>query len=406
MAFKTFRGPPINNCKAFQKLLALYIHIPFCRVKCDYCDFYSMPMEKEIAQKTIEKIIHHISFFLRNVNNPSIKTVYIGGGTPNCLPTELLEKLLSFINKVVLPLTINDYEFTIELNPDFITKEQLALFRHSGINRCSVGVQTLQDILLSVIGRKVTPYAIRNGLSKIASIWEKELNIDIINGIPGQNRAMAVKDVNEILSYHPDHVSLYTLSVEPETPLSQRLNATESALKVWNAAENVLLSAGFHRYEISNFALPQKECKHNLHYWHILPYGGCGPAAVSTMPQNGRVVRIQGVSDISAYLCGNPPLYNGYKEFLQTKEFLFEHLMMGLRLTKGIDLKRIEEVFSLKPEYLLKTTFAPLITRRLLQYKNSFLSTTQRGMNLLNPLLVELLGQIDKIPLPSTISWP
>lgn len=406
MAVKTFRGPPINNRKTLPKLLALYIHIPFCRAKCDYCDFYSIPIENQIAQKTIEKIIHHIGSFLRNANNYLIRTVYIGGGTPNCLPTEILEYLLSFIKKEVLPLAISDYEFTIELNPDFITKEHLALFLHSGINRCSVGVQTLQDFLLSVIGRKVTPFAIRNGLSTIASIWEKEINIDIINGIPGQNRAMAVKDLTEILSYHPDHVSLYTLSIEPETPLSQRLTASESAFEIWNAAEDVLQSAGFHRYEISSFALPQKECKHNLHYWNMLPYGGCGPAAVSTLPRNGRAVRIHGVSDISSYLHGYPPLYNGFEEFLQTKEFLFEHFMMGLRLTKGIDLKRIEEVFYLKPDYLLKTVFSQFIKRNLLQYKNGFLSTTQKGMNLLNPLLVELLEQLDKIPLPTTISWP
>ncbi len=348
---------------------------------------------------------------LKKMGRPEIKTLFIGGGTPSSIPLDLLEKFLSNLNSIVHTSFI---EFTIELNPETVNKSLLRILSANGINRVSVGVQSLDDQILRTLGRNTDALTTQKTLEIIKNNWEGSFSVDLINAVPGQSVNSALSDINFVNQFEPDHVSMYSLTFEPSTKLYTMLKAG----KVKTVDESVdsimqhdsiklLKSYGYRRYEISNFAKEGKQSLHNLNYWKMGSYAGIGPSAASTLMSSGGPVRIENKRNISLLL--NEISFDNRVdvEYLKPDSFLLEHLMMGFRLIKGIDKEHINSVFKMNIRDYLKPVTEKWEDKLIFTEKTIHL--TEEGLSLLNPFLVDLAALIESNPLnisSKEINWP
>ncbi len=387
--------------------VSLYIHIPFCRKKCSYCDFFSVTDRKGSYQRVLDEIILQIENFLAISSFPHIETIFIGGGTPGSLPLSLLDSFLSKLTKII---TDKGGEFTIEVNPEDVTKNLLEILERRGVNRLSMGVQSLNEKLLTVLGRNTGSKRTREALDCIQKYWKGQKNFDIITCVPGQQKKDTLHDLKTIMKYHPDHISLYTLTFEKGTPLFEHLhNGRMTKLselfetELYEESLEFLESSGYYRYEISNFAKKGCESTHNMRYWEMKPYFGAGPAAVSTVLQRAVPVRIENPRDIDIFLKGKETNWGSSLEILEPSTFFFEHLMTGFRLSKGVDFEKISKIFSVDALSLFPRTFSSW--NSFLHENGPFLSLTKKGMNLLDAFLTDLAGELDASRI-NTCRWP
>ena len=392
------------------KKCSLYIHIPFCSLKCGYCDFYSIPSpSQEIREKIIQQIIYQIHNFIRVYKNPEITTVYIGGGTPTFLTNSELYMLLSGISGAVnLPS-----EYTVEANPENLTPEKCLILEETGVSRLSIGIQTLNPGYLELLGRNAGIENIAFVLEKIIPKWKGDINLDLMTLLPGQKLEEALNDCRNLISFSPDHISLYALTLEKGTPLYTRFqkgdfteHTQEEASEILHALYNMLKNNGYDRYEISNFCRPGKKSRHNTSYWKMEPYIGCGPSAVSTLPSPEGPVRLENPRNLAQFLEGRKIKWNIQQTPLASKEFLFEHFMMGLRTVKGVDLKHMKRCFpDISPADIFKNLFQQWEQRQLCNFSQASLSLTPQGMDIMNSLLLDLLAVIDGLQ-DFSVSWP
>jgi oxygen-independent coproporphyrinogen III oxidase len=335
--------------------LALYVHVPFCTDKCLYCDFYSVPhrtVPRSLESKVIDETLAQGRAFLDALGQDwNIRTIFMGGGTPSILARDHFGALLAAFRGTWAK------EWTVEANPESLDGEFLALCAGSGVTRLSLGVQTLKDSLLSLLRRSANRASTLKGVELASSRWRGELNLDFIAGIPGQSPEDVLEDLMLVDRIRPGHVSLYQLTREEGTPLAQLVeagtivpNAPERDEDLWFAGRDALLQRGFGHYEVSNFALPGKECGHNLSYWRIDPYVGLGPGAVSTLPARflspvlgdmaardpGAVLRLSNPKDLRSFSRGRDALWGMEVETIPPGTFLLDTLMMGLRAAPGI----------------------------------------------------------------------
>jgi len=326
--------------------LGLYIHIPFCRSLCHYCDFPRRAYDPEMAQKFVKALLVEAR---RRAERPLarrsvVDTIYMGGGTPTCLPPRLLKRIVKAIFDCfeVLP----DAEFTVEANPESATYDLLSALRGMGVNRISIGAQTFDPRILRTIGRAHAPEDIGRAVEDARRAGFENVNLDLIYGLPGQTLKGFLLDLERALSLRPQHLSLYALSLHKGTPLHRRvlrgevrLPSEEETADMFEAARERLKRAGFVHYEISNFSLPGFECKHNLKYWLGEPFLGLGPGAWSFL--NGW--RRGNVADVSEYVRllgeGREPLSEAQRPPRLRRAS--ELLILGLRLVQGFDLRRL-----------------------------------------------------------------
>ena len=311
---------------------SLYIHIPFCRRRCFYCDFYSTVYQREKASSYIEVI----SSQLKQIETRP-RTIYIGGGTPSVLDKNLLKKLL-------LPLLrfSKTEETTIEVNPESLTKEKLSLLKECGINRLSIGVQSFNNRILKSLGRIHTAYAAKKAIEKAAQAGFSNISIDLIFGIHSQTLNDFSRDLKNIPHFPLTHVSCYCLSYEKGTLLYRWLQKKEiqplpekKSVQMYKYALDYLRENKFLRYEVSNFAKKGFICKHNLSYWENTDYLGLGAAAVSFR----KLKRTKNVSSIDKYIKlfrEGKPLYN-FTEELPPEKYAQETAALGIRQSKGIN---------------------------------------------------------------------
>ncbi len=327
---------------------ALYIHIPFCKSKCDYCDFYSKA-RSVVPDGYVAAVKNQIAFYKEKYAVSAWKSVYVGGGTPSMLRPGQLAALLS-------GLPVQDgAEITVEMNPDDITDDLLSAAEFSGVTRISVGIQALDDKVLGAVHRRCTRRTSVTALKKLRRRWKKQLSVDMIAGLPLQTMASFIKGLKKVLSFGPDHVSLYSLTVEDDTPLARALRQgklaacdPDEADAIWLAGRDLLVSAGLQQYEVSNFARPGFESRHNMVYWRLENYVGAGAGATGTLyggcGENGR--RWTNTTSIDRYISfwNSGALTNvtagGLPETVETLSPAvqeFEYLMMGFRMLQGID---------------------------------------------------------------------
>jgi len=368
-------------------LNSLYIHIPFCMKKCIYCDFLSVPYDKALAIGYINAVLKELE--LRRDSAGVLKTVYIGGGTPTTIPTLALIRLLKTIRDVfgITP----DAEFTIEANPGTVTTEMISALSESGINRLSMGVQSFNDKELKLLGRIHDSSEALTSIAAARHAGVTNLSLDLIYGIPGQTLQSWVQTVSTAMDISPEHISAYELTPEKHTPLHEQISTgkiekpdEETILGMYSHAMDRFGEARYTHYEISNFAKPGFQCRHNLNYWNRGQYLGIGAGAHSFIGSR----RIRNTGDIRKYMAlvsqGNLP----DEEVLEISrtDAVKESLFLGLRKTEGLDIREFREHLNID---LMKIS-DQLISEGLLTSDGTHLGLTRKGIAVSNTVITEL----------------
>ena len=330
----------------------LYIHIPFCVKKCAYCDFYSTTTEPSKIEKFLNAAENEVELYAQHPVFAQIKfrTLYIGGGTPSLLSAQQIDKLFQ---KVLSRFHFaKDFEFTIESNPETISFSKLKEYRSVGINRLSIGVQSFSDSELQTLGRIHSSDQAKKCIEWASQAGCDNINLDLIFAIPGQTLNDWQDNLEQAIQLKPKHLSIYCLTIESGTPLERQIlsgklkkvnEETEREMYLWSI--DVLSTAGYQHYEISNFALTGFECKHNLMYWDGSPYLGIGPSAHSYW--NGH--RQWNVGSLEQYLKllkSNIKPVAGQEQLSQDQKIL-EFLYLNLRTIHGIDIRQFKYQFNL-----------------------------------------------------------
>ncbi len=375
---------------------ALYLHIPFCRAKCAYCDFYSLPLagRELFAEELPSLLIRELRLWAAERPAAGLSSVYFGGGTPSLLPPTAVARLLAAADECFG--LADGAEITLECNPATVTAASLADLRAAGVNRLSVGAQSFDDGMLQRMGRlhraadvaKTFPLAERAGFSR--------LSLDLIYGLPGQTPALWQRDLEQAAALAPEHISAYALHLSPQTPWGRQAVVGELLLPDDDAVADLyeqlmdwLPAQGYRQYEISNFSRPGAESRHNLAYWRRQDYLGLGPAAASCLAER----RWTNEGDFSAWrqalLAGSRP--PAAEEVLPPESIWAEACFLGLRLAEGIDLAAL----SARYDADLAAHYAPvlekLLSEGLLRRCGTHVFPTRRGFLLHNVLSMAFL---------------
>lgn len=362
----------------------LYVHIPFCSARCAYCDFASEPVGPHLRAARVGAYFRALRAELaRRAPSlaPALDTVYVGGGTPTAVPPELLLPWLEELGAWMAP----GGEFTVEANPDTLTLGLLRSLEACGVTRLSLGVQSFSAELCRNLGRRIPPDRLEAALAAVRAVGWPEWNLDLVFGIPGQDWRAAAYDLDRAVAVGPTHISLYDLTYTEAydrlvaARLGERARSEAEAFAESHYAEAVarLEAAGYRRYEVSNFALPGHECRHNLAYWRGCDYVGLGAAAVGTV---GRLRR-RNPPTVRGYLAGVTP----EEEVLTPRVRLFERAMLGLRTAEGV------------PEWEVRPVLDPqgvevMVERGLLVRRCATLSLSPRGLDLSTAVLAAVLS--------------
>lgn len=366
--------------------LGLYIHIPFCASKCAYCDFYSLPGCEEKMDDYVSALEKHLmtaSF----VENQTVDTVYFGGGTPSYLGAERLCRLLKTVKKTCA--VTRDAEITLEANPDSAGDvKELQKLRQAGFNRISLGVQSTDDALLRRIGRVHDYGQVKQAVEAARKAKFDNLSIDLIYGLPDQTMERWQRTLQDAVELAPQHISCYGLKVEEGTPLWREKDTMVAAdddeqaeMYLWAVA--FLQRHGYEQYEISNFALPGYESRHNLKYWQLLPYAGFGPGAHSDFGE----VRFAYERDLDAYIAGELRL--SQREEIDLRERCQEYIMLSLRTAYGMEKRVFENTYRL-PFLVLEEKFAGYERHGLAERTEGGWRLTPEGFLVSNRIIAEL----------------
>lgn len=327
-------------------MAGLYIHIPYCHSKCAYCDFFSRPQAKDttdyrlLADALIKEYHARKSRYLGKDNR--FATAYIGGGTPSILPLNILSDIVGAVRDDVA----NGGEFTIECNPEDIKTDVVKAWTDMGINRVSMGVQSLCDNELAAVGRRHKAADALRAVETLRQCGIRNMSLDLIYGLPEQTHESWKHSIDTLLTLRPEHLSAYSLSVESGTRLYARMLAgrftpadDDTVAAMYEYLCNATAGAGYQHYEISNFALPGHEARHNSAYWRDEAYLGIGPSAVSFDGNNRRTTNI---ANIKRYLTN--PTYAGETETESTTDRVNDAILIGLRTAAGLSLNHIAAV--------------------------------------------------------------
>lgn len=359
----------------------VYVHIPFCKSRCKYCDFYSttrLERERVYVSAVIEEWI-----LRRQQWGPSVETIYIGGGTPSLLAVEDVQRLLA-----ALP-TANAREITLEANPGDITREKAQAWRAMGVNRLSIGIQSFSDDVLQLLGRRHTAEEAQEAVATARAAGFDNISADLIYAVDTEGLArngweVLKNDVRQLLQTGVEHISTYCLSYEEGTRMTQMLERGEihevdedTENQMFDYIVTQLTEAGYEHYEVSNFARPHRRSQHNSNYWNDTPYIGLGAAAHS---YDG-VHRMWNVNDIDLYIKG--ALAHDLQresETLTAEQHHTERVMLGLRTAEGIDRTEIDEAKAL-----------PYLQRGLLRIEGNRMVATTQGYHILNRIIEDLI---------------
>lgn len=333
--------------KAERKPLGLYIHVPFCKHKCIYCDFYSLAGQEARMDDYTAAVCAHLTETAPFAAGHMVDTVYIGGGTPTYLGADRLGKILKTVHKKYR--VAKDAEITLEANPDSAGDwKALRALRRAGVNRISLGMQSACDEELSAIGRVHTQAQTAAAVEAVRRAGIKNLSLDLIYGLPDQTPERWQENLSAAVALEPEHLSCYGLKVEEGTPLFQRREAynlpgDDAQADMYLYTVEFLERMGYVQYEISNFARPGMESRHNLKYWHLDEYAGFGPGAHSDFGG----VRYAYARDLDAYIQGvatGAPMLSE-SERIPPLDRDTEYVMLGLRLREGLDPREFERRF-------------------------------------------------------------
>ena len=367
--------------KSLTNPLGLYLHIPFCEGKCAYCDFYSVFSGDELKADYTKTLIKEIQQWGGKISRP-IDTIYLGGGTPSLLA----DRLPDIINAVKEAFTVKDNaEITLEINPSGNIKNILEFARKAGINRLSLGVQSGDDDELLTLGRKHTVQDTVNAVTIAREMGFDNISLDIMLGLPNSNSISLQKSLEFILKLNPEHISAYILKIEENTVFFKKRdqlglpdddNVSDQYLQMCDFFK----AGGYNHYEISNFAKENYHSRHNTKYWELNDYLGIGPSAHSCL--DGK--RFYYPRDIKAFIKGNEPIFDCNVDLSE------EYIILGLRLSQGIELSQFEKFkIPLTDKFLKKCEL--LKQNGLLNITQNRISLTDKGMLISNSILITLM---------------
>lgn len=380
-----------------QKELELYIHIPFCVKKCSYCDFLSAPATEQTKEAYMAALFAEIGGRAKDYKDRIVTSVFIGGGTPSLLSADTIRQLMEHIREGFS--LASDVEITMEVNPGTVTAEKLTAFYAAGINRLSIGMQSAQEQELKILGRihdfdgfcQVYREAVEAGFTNI--------NVDVMSGLPGQTLASYKDTLEKVLRLEPmpQHISAYSLIVEEGTPFAAMADRGELPLPeedteraMYEETIEVLAGYGFHRYEISNYALDGYECRHNVGYWIRRDYLGFGIGAASLIGN----VRFQNGRDLNAYLA-HPLACREEQQSLTTQEQMEETMFLGLRLIRGVSYPEFARCYGQTLEEVYGEVISRNVADGLLTVREDEtgrrLMLTGRGLDVSNYVMAQFL---------------
>lgn len=381
--------------------LELYIHIPFCEKKCNYCDFVSFHASYDVVDKYINKLLSEIESKKYLANDYQISSIYIGGGTPSFID----QKYISFIMESIR----NNYnvvanaEISIEVNPNSVTEDKIKAYFNAGINRLSIGLQSTNDDELKTLGRVHTYSDFLNAYNLAVHGGFKNINVDLINSIPGQTPESYKKSLKQVLMLNIKHISIYNLIIEDHTPFKTMLANNEIQLPLENdilAMDKITKELTeyyrLRKYEISNYAKEGFECRHNLGYWSDIPYIGFGLNSASyindTRFKNKTKLKDYMSLDYTKYVISpNQNEYYDDVKIVDTKDHINEYVMLGFRKTAGINTNDFYRTFNQKFEDLFGTAMKIYQGMGMINKIDDNYFMTEKGLNISNTILSDLL---------------
>lgn len=381
------------------KELSVYIHIPFCIKKCLYCDFLSKtPFDNEI-DRYVNALLQEIRGNGKYASDYTIKSIFIGGGTPSLLDAGYIVQILNEIKGAFEKVRKGSYspkEITIECNPGTVDYNKFLAYRSCGINRISLGLQSANDNELVMLGRIHTCKQWEEAVDAAKKAGFTNINTDLISGLPNQTRKSFLYSLNKVIEKDIPHISVYSLIIEEGTPFFAKYNQeslTESEYDAWEEEDrliydmthDVLMKHGYNRYEVSNYSKPGYECIHNLVYWNRGDYIGIGLGAASLINN----VRFRNQSDMNEYINGNIS-YDEYEE-LSLNDCLAEHIMLGLRKTEGISIKETDEKYGINFLKEYSAVINKWTDAGMLIIEDDRLHCTEPGFSISNSIIVDFM---------------
>lgn len=392
-------------------MFGIYVHIPFCVKKCGYCDFYSIPVGHDTVphRKYLEAMVAQLerdtkTFGLRD---RSVASVYFGGGTPSIMPPSFFEGVISAISgQFVIE---KDAEISAEINPATADSNWFCSARAAGITRASIGVQSFGPRLLKTLGRIHSSEDAMRAIAEAQDAQFKSIGIDLMYAIDGESVSDLEEDLRTAMTFQTEHISAYQLTVEEGTPLASlresivdsrwsMVTSDEEQLKQMRIVERMLGRGGWNRYEISNFAKPGFECRHNLNYWRYGEYLGLGAGATSFARSQDREIgrsqtsfarRWTQIRDINKYIGGSQEFAES--EEIDKKTAMAEFCFMGLRMTEGISRLRFKEIFETEFDEVYEKECKALVEDGLLTAKDDVIALTSKGIELSNQVFQRFL---------------
>ncbi len=361
-----------------KKEIGVYIHIPFCKQKCYYCDFTSFQNCNEYIEKYVEQLKNEI--IKQNLSEYRISTIYIGGGTPSYIYSSYIVEILKLIN------VKEAKEVTIEVNPGTVTKEKLEDYYNAGINRISIGLQSTNDKLLKTIGRIHNFEEFMDTYKLAREVGFKNINADLMIGLPNQELQDVEEGINKIVELNPEHISVYSLIIEENTKIEELLNKgslkeipEEVERKMYWKVKNRLEELGYKHYEISNFAKLGCESKHNMDCWNQKEYIGFGLDAHSYLNKK----RYSNTGNLKKYL-ENVEENRTVHEVQTMENEKKEYMLLGLRKIDGINIQNFKNKFVDNPIYLYREELNKLVMDKLVNVDENYIKLTNKGIDLAN----------------------
>ena len=370
------------------KPLSLYIHIPFCKRKCSYCDFVSVAKPFSFQASYIDALIDEMKLQCEISYSHKIDTIYIGGGTPSFLDESLIEKLLSAVSDNFC--TDHLREYTFECNPESVTPQKLEILKKHGVNRLSFGLQTTDRSELELLRRSHDFETFVHSFKLARDHGFKNISVDLMFALPSQTMSSLSKSLEDIISISPEHISCYSLIIEEATLMNKWVNEGKVAqvdddtyVEMYRYIVSCLEKHGYRQYEISNFCKGGYESLHNSAYWLRQNYLGLGVAAHS-MIDNKRFSNTDNITNyISCLDIANLPLKEGSLELLSANDIINENIFLGLRMNRGIKIKELPLEALDKVDGLVKNN--------LVEIEKDMIKLTQKGREISNTIFVELM---------------
>ncbi len=384
------------------KTLSLYVHIPFCARKCNYCDFLSFNAEKELMDEYFDALEKEISKSAKEYKDRTVTTIFFGGGTPSFADEK---RVCGLLNRIRDEFNVSDdAEISIEVNPASAMRVKLVSYRAAGFNRLSIGCQSLSDDELKILGRLHNSSMFVETFNNARNAGFNNINVDVMSALPGQSLDSYVSTLKRVLELEPEHISAYSLIIEEGTPfydMELDIPDEDTDRAMYHETKRILKEHGFHRYEISNYALgtgddDAYECRHNKVYWQRGNYLGLGLGAASMVDN----VRWSNIRDIGTYVKELADAESSFDKIRENVEKLSiqaqmeEFMFLGLRLVRGVNVRQFKETFGKDISDVYGKVIDKYLGMGLLQYagnQENYLGLTDKGLDVSNTVMADFL---------------